>query len=112
VEIQGPFTISINDNNETGLRELQLGFKPAFQQLNAEDRLTALREYISALQKDIEAETDTDNQQGMMTIQQVAEQLLPHLEADEIPMDEIIVIEIGPGQTSPFDDLLRGATLK
>jgi len=45
-------------------------------------------------------------------IAQVAQELYPHLESNEIPLEETIVIEIGPSQSSPFDDLLRGATLK
>jgi len=112
VEIQGPFTIAVNDNSETGLRELHLGFKPAFQQLDLTSRLKMLADYLQDLQKDIDAETDANNQQGMITIMQVSQELMPHLKSDEIPLDETIVIEIGPIQTSPFDDLLRGATLK
>ena len=112
VEIQGPFTIAVNDNSETGLRELHLGFKPAFQQLDLQSRLSAVKDYLSDLQKNIDAESDANNQQGMITIVQISQELLPHLESDEIPLDETIVIEIGPIQTSPFDDLLAGATLK
>jgi len=112
MEIQGPFTIAINDNSETGLRELHLGFKPGFQQLELAERLTTLKDYLTRLNNDIAAETDPNNQQGMMTIAQVAQELYPHLESNEIPLEETIVIEIGPSQSSPFDDLLRGATLK
>lgn len=112
MEIQGPFTIAVNDNNDTGLRELHLGFKPAFQQLKLQDRLTHLKDYLQSLEKDIQSETDSINQQGMLTILQIAQQLQPHLETDEIPLHETIIIEIGPSQSSPFDDLLRGATLK
>ena len=112
VEIQGPFTIAVNDNSETGLRELHLGFKPAFQQQNLQNRISAVKTYLHELQSDIETENDANNQQGMITILQISQELLPHLESDEIPLDETIVIEIGPIQTSPFDDLLAGATLK
>lgn len=112
MEIQGPFTIAINDNSETGLRELHLGFKPAFQQQALQDRLTAVKDYLAELQTDIQTETDANNQQGMITIAQIVQELLPHLETDDIPLEETIIIEIGPSQSSPFDDLLRGATLK
>jgi len=112
MEIQGPFTIAVNDNSETGLRELHMGFKPAFQQQDLQSRITAVNNYLLDLQKNIETEIDANNQQGMITIMQISQELLPHLESDEIPLDETIVIEIGPIQTSPFDDLLAGATLK
>jgi len=112
MEIQGPFTIAVNDNSETGLRELHLGFKPAFQNLELDIRVQTITDYLADLQKDINAESDANNQQGMMTILQIAQQLLPHLKNDEIPLDETIIVEIGPSQSSPFDELLRGATLK
>jgi len=112
MEIQGPFTIAINDNSETGLRELHLGFKPGFQQAELTDRISTVKEHLATLNKDIAAETDPNNQQGMITIAQITQELLPHLESNEIPLEETIVIEIGPSQSSPFDDLLRGATLK
>jgi len=111
MEIQGPFTIAVNDNSETGVRELHLGFKPAFQQLDLQSRLETLKEYQASLQADI-SDSDEASQQGMMTILQISQELLPHLESDDIPLEETIIIEIGPSQSSPFDELLRGATLK
>ena len=36
--------------------------------------------------------------------------LLPHIEADEIPLNEMIVIELGP--SAPFEHLLDNAILK
>ncbi len=111
MQIQGPFTIAINDSSETGLRELHLGFKPATQQLDLHSRLSSIKDYLVELHKNIDSESDATNQQGMITIAQIVQELLPHLAADEIPLNETIVIEIGPIQSSPFDDLLRGATL-
>ena len=112
MEIQGPFTISVNDNSETGLRELHMGFKPGFQQQDLESRLSSLQEYLTKLEQNITSETDENNKQGMLTILQIAQQLQPHMKTDDIPLDETIIVEIGPNQSSPFDDLLRGATLK
>ena len=112
MEIQGPFSIAINDNSDTGNRELHLGFKPAFQQLNLEQRIENLKQHLSELEQGVANEADDNNRQGMLTILQIAQQLSPHIEADEIPLEETIVIEIGPSQASPLDDLLRGATLK
>ncbi len=112
MEIQGPFTISVNDNADSGLRELHLGFKPAFQQQQLPERIDTIKSHISDLQKAIDEETDAANQQGMLTILQIISQLMPHLENDEVPLEETIIVEIGPTQSSPFDDLLRGATLK
>ncbi len=112
MEIQGPFTISVNDNADSGLRELHLGFKPAFQQQELSTRIETIKSHMTELQQAVDEETDAANQQGMLTILQIISQLMPHLENDEIPLDETIIVEIGPSHSSPFDELLRGATLK
>jgi len=111
MQIQGPFTIDINDNNETGLRELHLGFIPEFQQADLQDRILKLNEYLTELQQNIETEADTANQQGMATILQIAQELSPHLAADEIPLQETIVIEFELTGKSPIDELIHNATL-
>jgi len=98
VQIQGPFTISVNDNS-------------GIQQSDLKSRLNTIKDYLAELHKGIDAENDVTSQQGMITISQIVQELLPHLEADEIPLNETIVVEIGPVQSSPFDDLLRGARL-
>ena len=112
MQIQGPFTIEINDNNETGLRELHLGFIPEFQQAELQDRMQKLNEYLTELQQNIETEVDTANQQGMANILQIAQELSPHLAADEIPLEETIIIEFELTETSPINELIRNATLK
>lgn len=38
---------------------------------------------------------------------QIVEELYPHIEQDEIPLDEIIVSEMGA--SSPLDKMLQGA---
>lgn len=38
---------------------------------------------------------------------QIVEELYPHIEQDEIPLDETIVIEMGA--SSPLDKMLQGA---
>lgn len=111
MEIQGPFTLSLIDNSDNGLREIHLGFTPDFQQLGLTERVEAVKSHLSDLHQAIEAEIDAASQQGMMSISQIIGQLLPHLESDEISLDQTIIIETGPSQASPFDDLLRSATL-
>ncbi len=112
MEIQGPLSISINDNTDTGIRELHLGFKPAIQQMPVTQRVQTIKEYATDLQAQSQQTDDAANQQGMLLILQVITQILPHMEADEIPMEETIIIELGESQANPIDQLLRGATLK
>lgn len=112
MEIEGPFTITINDNNETGVEELHLRFKPDFQQLPLEERLETLQQYLTELQHNIARENNEANRQGLLSIAQITEQLYPHLEADEIPLQETTVIEMLPSQLSPLQSLLSSARLK
>lgn len=110
MQIEGPFNIRVVTNEDSQSRELQLSFTSAFQQKNLQQRLEDFRQHILDLQHSVENTDDTAAQQGMLTILQISEQLLPHLEADEIPLEETIVIEMGPA--SPFDQILSSAKLK
>lgn len=108
--IQGPIEINILDNSNSNSRELEITFTSEFQSLNAEDRTTDFKNHIDQLKKGIHSTDNPQEQQGMLAILQVCEQLLAHIETDEIPLDEAITIEIG--QSSPFDHILASATLK
>ena len=110
MQIQGPFQIQVITNEDSQSRELHLSFSNEFQRNPLEQRLSDFRRYIGDLQKSIGQTDDPASQQGMLTILQISEQILPHLEADEIPLEEPIVVEIGP--SSPFDQLLDSARLK
>lgn len=49
---------------------------------------------------------DSDDRAAMLVVQQVSEQLLPHVAAGEIPLTETIVIQMG--SDSPVAHLLQG----
>jgi len=110
MQIEGPFNIRVVTNEDSQTRELQLSFTAAFQQMNLQQRMEDFRQHMSDLQQSVTDTEDDATRQGMLTILQISEQLLPHMEADEIPLDETIVIEIGP--SSPFDQILSSAKLK
>ncbi len=110
MQIQGPIKIHVIDSASGQGKELHLTFTDSFQQLDLESRLAEFNDHINILRQQIQATDDAATQQGMLTILQISEELLPHLAEDEIPLDEAIVIEIG--QMSPFDNLLSSAKLK
>lgn len=110
MQIEGPFTIRVVDNTDKQSRELQLSFTQDYRTQQTEARIEAFRQYIVNLHNAVDQESDPDTQQGMLMILQISEELMPHIEADEIPLNEMIVIEMGP--SSPFDYLLDNATLK
>lgn len=110
MQIEGPFNINVVDKSDSQSRELQLTFAAEFKNSPIDKRVTELKNYLNHLQNNIQSTDNDAEKQGMLTILQIAEQILPHVESDEIPLQETIVIEIGP--SSPFDELLKSATLK
>lgn len=110
MQIEGPFTVRVIDNTDKQSRELQLSFTQEFQAQKINARIDSFRQHIQDLKNTVNQEADPNTQQGMLMILQISEELMPHIEADEIPLSEMIVIEMGP--SSPFDYLLDNATLK
>ena len=110
MQIDAPFSVSIIDNTDSQTRELHLNFTEAFQTCPLEERVKLFKDHIKKLSSNLNNEADAQTTQGMNTILQISEELLPHIVDNEIPLDEKIIIEIGP--SSPFDHLLSGATLK
>jgi hypothetical protein len=92
--IEGPLNISIADTS-TGGRELHLEFTPEFRALKLPQQSDSLHEFIHYLKTEIDILEEHDpNHQGMLIILQVAEELLPHIEANEIPLEEAIVVNL------------------
>lgn len=110
MQIQGPFKITVIENTISQGKELHLMFTDNFQHLDHDNRVAEFNDHINILKQQINTTDDPATQQGMLTILQISEELLPHLVDDEIPLEETIIIEIG--QTSPFDHILSSAKLK
>ena len=101
--IDAPFKIGILDT-ATGGRELQLEFTEEFRHLNLAQQADEFSDYISRLINEISRLDESDaDRQGMITIRQIAEQLQPHIEANEIPLEETIVIELQ--HDNPFGNI-------
>ena len=62
--------------------------------------------YVNNLKQQYnQSEANSAEQQGIMTILQVAEQILPHIQAGEVPLMETIVIELF--QQPGLEDLIK-----
>lgn len=94
MEIKGPFKIGTMQNDMGG-HELHLDFTPEFRAMNIAQQSDAFQNYIDKLIIDISNLDEKDpDRQGMLTILQVAEQLMPHIQANELPLEETIVISL------------------
>ncbi|MGB5455520.1 MAG: transcriptional regulator [Gammaproteobacteria bacterium] len=103
MEINGPFKIGIQQN-DLGGQELHLDFTAEFRALNLAQQADTFQNYVRSLINEISRLDQNDaNRQGMLTILQVAEQLTPHIEANEIPLEETIVISLQ--QDNPFGNI-------
>lgn len=112
MEIQGPFKIEYTEDAGAGIRELHFTFTGLFRALGLEQRVTTFEAYLSQLAEDINNTNDIANRQGMITVFQISEQLFPHLQADEIPLNETLVVELGEQtEGTSLSELLSGSRL-
>jgi len=103
MEINGPFNIGTLQNDMGG-HELHLDFTVEFRAMNSAQQADAFQNYINSLINEISRLDEKDaNRQGMLAILQVAEQLMPHIQANEIPLEETIVISLQ--QDNPFGNI-------
>lgn len=106
MDIKAPFDISVQDP-KPDLRELHFSFTDDFQVMSVEDRLETLRGYIESLIKHAQTLEDTESQRGIITVIEITEQLLPHIQANNLPLQEILIVEIGgAAEGSSLDELL------
>jgi len=74
--------------------------------LTLEQQGSDFSKYVNNLKQQYnQSEANSAEQQGIMTILQVAEQILPHIQAGEIPLMETIAIEVF--QQPGLEDLIK-----
>ena len=95
--IEGPMNIDIVEPADGQGKILTVGFQPEFQALDLDEQGRNFREYLDSLAKEVAAITDDNDRDrmGMLIIQQFAEQLLPHIEAGELALEETMTTQIG-----------------
>ncbi len=93
--IEAPFKISIVDKQDSQSKELHLTFTDIFSNIEPDQRTSILEKYINELSDNIQQlPAESQDRQGMLIIEQLAGQLLPHLANDELDLDETIIVEI------------------
>jgi hypothetical protein len=105
--IEGPLKVSVIEDPNATNAELHLDFTEGFRALPQAQQGAMVKDYVRRLQGDIFAEPEgSDDRQGMLVLQQVAEKLLPHIVAGEVPLHETIVIELQVG--TPLGRFISG----
>ena len=99
--IEGPLKIGVLDDPAQPGRELHIDFSTEFQALSQADQVAAFGRYLDELQQGIQSLPEADpNRAGMLIVQQIAEQLLPHVGSGELELDETIIVEMGRDYSS------------
>ena len=94
--IEGPLKIGVLDQPDQPGRELHIDFTLEFQALELTNRAQRFAQYLNELNQGIATLTDDDpNRAGMLIVQQIAEQLSPHIASGDLELAETIVVEMG-----------------
>ncbi|MGD8908827.1 MAG: hypothetical protein PVF13_03980 [Chromatiales bacterium] len=99
--IEGPLKIGVLDDPAQPGRELHIDFTSEFQALSPADQAASFSRYLQELQQGISGlQAEDPNRAGMLIVQQVAEQLLPHLGSGELELSDTIIVEMGRDHSS------------
>lgn len=93
--IEGPFKLSIMESDSTSAREMHVKFTQGFKDTSPAQRIQTLDDYVSELETGIaKIEGDNPERQGMQLVLQIAQQLRSYIVADELELDQTIIIEL------------------
>lgn len=109
MEINGPLKVGVVEPSPQGNYELHINFTDTFRHADLEAQGEQFRAYLAELGANLaKGDMDARNAQGMLLIQQICEQLRPHIEAGEIALGETLVIEVQRTPGVNLVDLLNG----
>lgn len=95
MKIDGPLIIKVLDDEILNKRTLEINFSLDYQQLELNQQLANMKKYIQQLFQNSQAMPDNDpNKQGILLIMQIAEELLPYIQQQELDLSETISMEL------------------
>ena len=94
MDINGPIKVGVVEPSPEGNYELHINFTDDFRAAELAAQGEAFRAYLAELGAALKGDLDGRDAQGVMLVQQICEQLQPHVEAGEIPLSETLVIEV------------------
>lgn len=94
MDIKGPLKVGVVEPSPQGNYELHIDFTEAFKAADLASQGEQFRAYLAELGAALQAELDPHNAQGVLLIQQICEQLQPHIEAGDVALGETLVIEV------------------
>jgi len=94
MDINGPLKVGVVEPSPQGNYELHINFTDAFKAADLASQGEQFRAYLGELATALNGELDPRDAQGVLLVQQICEQLQPHIEAGEIALGETLVIEV------------------
>lgn len=94
MEINGPLKVGVVEPSPQGNYELHIDFTEGFRTADLAAQGEQFRAYLADLAAALRGDIDQRNAQGVLLIQQICEQLRPHIEAGEVALGETLVIEV------------------
>ena len=108
MDITGPLKVGVVEPSPEGNYELHITFTDDFKAADLEAQGARFRDYITELGAALNDGTLRDRDaQGALLIQQICEQLQPHIEQGEIALGETLVIEVQRTPGVNLADLLN-----
>jgi hypothetical protein len=99
--IEGPLKIGVLDQPDQPGRELHIDFTPEFQALGLSEQTQQFKDYLKQLANNIVSLPEGDpNRAGMLIVQQIAEQMSPHIQTGDLELAETIIVELGRDHSS------------
>lgn len=94
MDIKGPIKVGVVEPSPEGNYELHIDFTDDFKAAELTAQGETFRAYLAELAAALKGDLEGRDAQGVLLIQQVCEQLQPHVEAGDIPLSETLVIEV------------------
>jgi hypothetical protein len=107
MDIEGPLKVGVVEPSPEGNYELHINFTDDFKAAELAAQGEQFRAYVAQLAAALKGDLDARDAQGVMLIQQICEQLQPHIEGGEIALGETLVIEVQRTPGVNLTDLLR-----
>ncbi len=107
MEMEGPLKFKIVSYDDSSDREVHVDFKEEFLQLKLEEQASQFSDHVSSLKSQASnLEEDSQERQGMLFVLQFLEELVPRVQAGDIPLNETIIVKVM--EESPIKQLISG----
>lgn len=108
MDITGPLKVGVVEPSPEGNYELHITFSDDFKAADSDSQGAQFRDYLAELGAGLDDGTlQGRDAQGALMIQQICEQLQPHIERGDIALGETLVIEVQRTPGVNLADLLN-----